>query len=133
MTRPRMQIGAVTITAAPAPRAGELARFYERLLGWRIVDEGPRGGWVQLHPPEGEVAPTLLGINIESDEQHERPVWPSKPGGQNATMHLDIGVDDLDEAVAWALEAGASLAEDQPQEHVRVMLDPHGNPFCLCL
>ncbi|MEV0284302.1 MULTISPECIES: VOC family protein [unclassified Kribbella] len=132
MTRPRMRIGAVTITAAPAPHARELARFYEQLLGWRIVDEGPKGGWVQLHPPEGETDRTLLGINIESDQEHERPTWPSKPGGQNATMHLDIGVDDLDEAVAWALQAGASLAEDQPQEHVRVMLDPHGNPFCLC-
>ncbi|WP_026257136.1 VOC family protein [Actinopolymorpha alba] len=132
MTRPRMQIGAVTITAPPAPHAPELARFYERLLGWRIVDEGPKGGWVQLHPPEGETGRTLLGINIESDQDHERPVWPSMPGGQNATMHLDIGVDDLDEAVAWALQAGASLAEHQPQEHVRVMLDPAGNPFCLC-
>lgn len=124
-----MQIGAVTITAAPTPRAGELARFYERLLGWRIVEEGPRGGWAQLLPPEGE---SLIAINIESDEEHERPVWPSEPGGQHATMHLDIGVDDLDAAVEWALQAGASLAEDQPQEHVRVMLDPHGNPFCLC-
>ena len=47
-------------------------------------------------------------------------------------MHLDIGVDDLDTAVAWAVEAGASLAEAQPQQHVRVMLDPHGHPFCLC-
>jgi hypothetical protein len=94
--------------------------------------KGPKGGWVQLQPPEGETDRTLLGINIESDQEHERPVWPSRPGGQNATMHLDIGVDDLDEAVAWALEAGASLAEDQPQEPVRVMLDPHGNPFCLC-
>lgn len=47
-------------------------------------------------------------------------------------MHLDIGVDDLAEAVAWAVEVGATLAEAQPQEHVRVMLDPHGHPFCLC-
>lgn len=46
-------------------------------------------------------------------------------------MHLDIGVDDLDAAVAWAVEAGASLAEVQPQQHVRVMLHPHGHPFCL--
>jgi phage tail tube protein FII len=53
-------------------------------------------------------------------------------GGQNATMHLDIGVDDLEEAVAWALQAGATLAANQPQEHVRVMLDPDGHPFCLC-
>ena len=47
-------------------------------------------------------------------------------------MHLDIGVDDLDEAVAWAGEVGATPAEIQPQERVRVMLDPHGHPFCLC-
>ncbi len=128
-----MRIGAVTITAHPAPHARELARFYERLLGWRIADEGPKGGWVQLHPPDGDPDRTLLGINIESDGEHERPVWPSNPGAQNATMHLDIGVDDLDEAVAWALQAGATLAENQPQEHVRVKTpDPAGNPFCLC-
>ncbi|WP_432885929.1 VOC family protein [Kribbella sp. CA-245084] len=133
MTQPRMRIGAVTITAAPAPHAGELARFYERLLSWQIVDEGPKGGWAQLHPPEGEPDGTLLGINIESDQEHKPPTWPSKPGHQNATMHLDINVDNLDEAVAWALQAGATLADHQPQPHVRVMLDPHGNPFCLCL
>jgi hypothetical protein len=33
--------------------------------------------------------------------------------------------------VAWAIEVGATLAENQPQEHVRVMLDPAGHPFCL--
>ena len=124
-----MQVGAVTITAAPAPRALELARFYERLLGWPIVHEGPEGGWAQLCPPEGEAGPTL---NIESDREYERPVWPSEAGQQHATMHLDIGVDDLEEAVAWALEAGATLAQEQPQEQVRVMLDPDGHPFCLC-
>lgn len=128
-----MRIGAVTITAAPPPHARELAGFYERLLGWQIVDEGPKGGWFQLHPPEGDPDRTLLGINIESDQHHEPPVWPSQPGHQRATTHLDIDVDDLDEAVTWALQAGATLAADQPQAHVRVMLDPHGNPFCLCL
>ena len=46
-------------------------------------------------------------------------------------MHLDIQVDDLDEAVAFALEGGAELAAFQPQETVRVMLDPAGHPFCL--
>ena len=46
-------------------------------------------------------------------------------------LHLDIAVDDLRAGVAWALEAGATEAEYQPQEHVRVMLDPAGHPFCL--
>jgi hypothetical protein len=46
-------------------------------------------------------------------------------------MHLDIEVPDLDAAVAGAIEAGATLADFQPQEKVRVMLDPVGHPFCL--
>jgi catechol 2,3-dioxygenase-like lactoylglutathione lyase family enzyme len=128
MGRPRLQVGAVTITSEPG-RARELADFYHRLLGWPIVDVGAKGGWAQLRPPEGETGPT---INVEEDRAHGRPVWPSQPGQQTATMHLDIGVDDLDAAVAWAIGAGATQAEHQPQQHVRVMLDPHGHPFCLC-
>ena len=46
-------------------------------------------------------------------------------------IHLDIEVDNLDDGVAWAIEAGATLAEHQPQDDVRVMLDPAGHPFCL--
>ena len=34
-------------------------------------------------------------------------------------------------SVAWAVQTGAALAEHQPREHVRVMLDPAGHPFCL--
>lgn len=128
MDRPRLQVGAVTITSEPA-RARELADFYQRLLGWPILHEDADGGWAQLSPPDGVAGPT---INIEADRHHARPAWPSKPGEQTATMHLDIGVDDLDAAVAWALEVGATQADDQPQQHVRVMLDPHGHPFCLC-
>jgi len=48
-------------------------------------------------------------------------------------LHLDIQVDDLDAAVEHAVAAGARLADHQPQERVRVMLDPAGHPFCLFL
>ncbi len=48
-------------------------------------------------------------------------------------MHLDLAVDDLDSSVADALELGARLAEFQPQDDVRVLLDPAGHPFCLYL
>ena len=58
-------------------------------------------------------------------------MWPSEPGKQHTTIHLDIAVKDLSAAVTWAIEAGAALAEYQPQEHVRVMIDPAGHPFCL--
>ena len=46
-------------------------------------------------------------------------------------IHLDIGVPDLDEGVAFALEAGHPEAAHQPQDDVRVMLDPSGHVFCL--
>jgi hypothetical protein len=46
-------------------------------------------------------------------------------------LHLDLEVDDLDAAVSYALECGAELPDFQPQEKVRVMLDPAGHPFCL--
>jgi hypothetical protein len=47
-------------------------------------------------------------------------------------MHLDIEVKDLDAAIADAVALGARVAEFQPQDNVRVLLDPAGHPFCLC-
>ena len=44
-----------------------------------------------------------------------------------------LGSRDLDAAVAYAVESGATVAEFQPQDGVRVCLDPDGHPFCLFL
>ena len=129
---PRMDVTSVTI-GAPAPR--ELAAFYARMLGWPIAVEEParpgyppEDGWAQMRPPAGQVGPRL---NFEYEAEYTRPVWPSEPGRQHTTIHLDIAVEDLGAAVTWAIEAGATLAEYQPQKHVRVMIDPAGHPFCL--
>lgn len=46
-------------------------------------------------------------------------------------MHLDLQVGDLESAVAEAA-LGATVAGHPPQEHVRVLIDPAGHPFCLC-
>jgi catechol 2,3-dioxygenase-like lactoylglutathione lyase family enzyme len=130
--RPRMDVTSVTI-GAPDPRA--LAAFYARLLGWPVTAEDPprpgnppEDGWAQVRPPDGTAAPTL---NFEYETHYTRPAWPSEAGRQHITEHLDIYVDDLDAAVAWAVEAGATVASYQPQEDVRVLLDPAGHPFCL--
>ena len=48
-------------------------------------------------------------------------------------MHLEIKVEDLPTAVAHAVAQGATLAGFQPQDDVRVCLDPAGHPFCLFL
>jgi hypothetical protein len=49
------------------------------------------------------------------------------------SIHLDIKVTDLAAAGAHAVAAGAELADYQPQDDVRVYLDPVGHPFCLFL
>jgi Glyoxalase-like domain len=83
-------------------------------------------GWVKLRPLAGGA-----GLSFHHEDEYQRPTWPSRAGSQLMMMHLDIAVDDLDAGVAWASELGATLAEHQPQPHVRVMLDPDGHPFCL--
>ncbi|MHA6628301.1 VOC family protein [Pseudonocardia sichuanensis] len=120
MGRPTMMLTA-TVLDAPDPRG--LARFYQQLFGWPIVDDEP--DWVTLRPPGGGP-----GLSFQLEELYERPAWPAERERQQMMLHLDIEVEDLDAAVAHALAAGATLAEFQPQEQVRVVLDPVGHPFC---
>src|SRR3954451_13551431 len=121
MDAPRTLLAA-TVIGAPDPR--KLATFYEHLLGWSRVADEP--GWVMLKPPGGGT-----GLSFQEEESYAPPVWPAGAGDQQMMAHLDIAVDDLTAAVAWAEQAGARVAEFQPQDGVRVMLDPAGHPFCL--
>jgi catechol 2,3-dioxygenase-like lactoylglutathione lyase family enzyme len=114
----------LTATVLDAPDARDLAAFYQRLLGWQIGRAEP--DWVTLRPPAGGA-----GLSFQTETAYARPTWPAGPGDQQMMMHLDIQVDDLDTASAHALAAGATLADYQPQDDVRVYLDPAGHPFCL--
>jgi catechol-2,3-dioxygenase len=112
--------------AIEAPDPGGLARFYARLLDWPVVHEEP--------------GTTVLGVEggssfvvFQHAEGYVPPEWPPAEGRQRPMMHLDVQVGDLDEAVQEAVGLGATLAGEQPQDTVRVMLDPAGHPFCLCL
>jgi glyoxalase superfamily protein len=109
------------------PDARELAHFYARLIDWRIFNESD--SWADLAPS------VHAGYNLafKTEADYVRPVWPTEEGKPQISMHLDLEVDNLDDAVAHAVGIGAELASYQPQEHVRVMLDPAGHPFCLYL
>jgi catechol 2,3-dioxygenase-like lactoylglutathione lyase family enzyme len=114
-----------TVLSTPDPAA--LATFYAALLGWE-VSPGEDPTWRTVRIPG-----TTHYLGFHLDEAYQRPVWPSRPDRQQMQLHLDIGVADLETAVADALALGAALAETQPQDDVRVLLDPHGHPFCLYL
>lgn len=121
MTPPRFDVHG-TVISCPDPRA--LASFYEGMLGWSRIDDQP--DWVVLGP---DAPGPRLSFHI--DGSFEAPVWPSSDGRQQMQLHLDIATDDLGAAVERACALGAKVAEDQPQDDVRVMLDPVGHPFCL--
>jgi catechol-2,3-dioxygenase len=110
-----------------APDGRELAHFYARLLSWQIFNENERGATVAPSEDAG------YNLAFETEEHYVRPVWPTEEGKPQMMMHLDVEVDDLEEAVAYAVSVGAEVAAYQPQETVRVMLDPAGHPFCLYL
>lgn len=110
-----------------APDAHELAAFYRALLGYETRTEEP--DWVVVVPAAGGAGTTLA---FQTEPEYVPPVWPAPgPGEQRMMLHLDVEVDDLHAATAWALSCGARLADFQPQDDVRVLLDPAGHPFCL--
>ena len=136
----------VTGTNIDAPDANALADFYRRLLGWETRTEEP--GWVVLRAPRGnQPGSNQPGgkqpgsdqpggghtLNFQTEARYTAPVWPAGPGDPQMQMHLEIAVDDLEASVAHAVAQGATLAAFQPQDDVRVCLDPAGHPFCLYL
>jgi hypothetical protein len=88
------------------------------------VDEDATGA--TLSPPQ-----EYAYLAIQRAPDFVPPVWPAVAGEQQMMMHLDVEVDDLALAVEDAVALGATVAEFQPQDNVRVLLDPAGHPFCL--
>lgn len=119
--RPRTTLTGVVLDALDVP---VLARFYRDLLGWDVVADEP--GWAKLLPPGGGSS-----IAIQLEPLYAPPAWPSRTDAPQMMSHLDIEVEDLEAASAYAVALGATIAHFQPQDDVRVHLDPAGHPFCL--
>lgn len=115
--------GAVTVDAVDA-RA--LAEFWGRLLDrpWTALD-GERAGWYQ-------VAPTATGgpgLTVQ-------PVPATSAVTARSPVHLDLWVDDLDDAAARVVALGGTVPDPLVVQHldrgrVAVVADPEGHPFCL--
>ncbi len=123
MTRPSLKL---TGTVLDTDDVEGLSGFYLRLLGGAVVTDEPPD-WRTIELPGGS------RLSFQTEENHVPPVWPAGAGQPPMQMHLDILVQELAPAVAWAVECGARLSEFQPQDDVRVLQDPAGHPFCLYL
>ena len=109
----------------PDPRA--LADFYRELVGGDITHADDE--WVNLR----DGGAVLLSFQLVPD--FRAPDWPA--GDPPQQFHLDVTVDDIEDAERGVLERGATKHAVQPGEeeedgNFRVYLDPVGHPFCLC-
>lgn len=97
------------------------ARFYAAALGWEITYSDDDYGMV-----EGDG----VKIGFGKIEQFRPAPWPDESGAKR--FHLDLHVDDLDEAAMKLCELGATQPDHQPGAgRWRVLLDPDGQPICL--
>lgn len=100
------------------PDPDQLAQFYLRLLGGRILWTSPTSVGLQV--------PGLLLIP-QRVADYRRPAWPGA-----SIVHLDLSAGrELGEPVERAIALGAQLVDDQPDARWRVLLDPAGHPFCI--
>lgn len=114
---------AATVLQSPEPLV--LARFYGALTGWTVYEDDPT--WARIRPEDGP------GLSVQFEPEWVPPTWPGSKDAPGMQLHLDFQVEDLPAAVRRAVSLGATQAEYQPQDDVRVMLDPDGHPFCLFL
>ena len=122
MDAPRFSLRS-TVLGTPDPRG--LASFYQSLLDWELVADEDE--WVVIAASGGK----LGRLAFQLEQFHVPPTWPAGPDDQQMQVHLDIGVSSLESGVERAESLGAKPASYQPQDDVRVMIDPAGHPFCL--
>ncbi|MBO1329961.1 VOC family protein [Streptomyces sp. VRA16 Mangrove soil] len=98
----------------------------ERVAGfWGALLDCPRlparPGWVYLGRPDSP-QPRL----------NFQPVTAAHHG--KVRLHLDVGVDDIDQGIAQVMELGGTFTgerHDYDEGVVVVMADPEGHEFCL--
>lgn len=118
---PAFRLLAITLDC---PDPVRLAQFYSEALDLPITVSTP--GFV-LVGREGSP-----GLGFYRVDDYRPPTWPESAVPKQ--VHLDLGVDDLDEAQVRLIALGAIEPEVQPLPHKRrVLLDPAGHPFCITL
>ena len=116
--------------ALDTPDPAGLARFYCDLLGWHV--ERADDDWVTIRGDDGAGPGAAPRLAFQLAPDFVAPTWPDPGVPQQA--HLDLAVDDLETAGAFAESVGARRVHGPGTEQdFWVYLDPAGHPFCLCV
>jgi catechol 2,3-dioxygenase-like lactoylglutathione lyase family enzyme len=112
----RVEVAAVVVEVSDLDRA---TAFWTGLLGSSVLDQGD--GWVDV---------ALLGVNgpALSLQQARGRRW------RRSRLHLDVVVDDVEQAVSRAVLLGGSTGPHVPgagSARWQVLSDPDGNELCL--
>ena len=100
-----------------------LATFYAQMLGWDVLHSADEYAMIG----DGSTS-----IGFGRVPGYSAPGWPAETSPKR--YHLDFSVDDLDKAEQQALALGATKPGEQPDPaRWRVLLDPGGHPFDICL
>ena len=93
------------------------AEFWSQLLGLPISYQSP-----EFYVVSSDERTSGLGFQLAPD--HEPATWPDPSIPQQ--MHLDVMVDDMEEAERQVVALGAKALGG-----LHVFADPAGHPFCL--
>jgi catechol 2,3-dioxygenase-like lactoylglutathione lyase family enzyme len=120
-----MQVNHQIVVFDAADLAAE-SRFWSGVLGGTVDAEDD---WHMILV-DGK---PKIGVQLAPD--HDRPEWPD---GTPQQIHMDLWVQDFDEAHDEVMALGArvlqsvdALDSDRP-DAFHVYADPAGHPFCLC-
>ncbi|CAN5619289.1 VOC family protein [soil metagenome] len=117
-----VMIGKLRSTLLDCRDPSELARFYADILGGSAPADDNE--WVVLTDPSGR------RIAFQRGPEHQPPNFPDPQGSQQ--FHLDIEVDDIDDAEPKVLALGATRVQDAEEDGTfRVYRDVAGHTFCL--
>jgi predicted enzyme related to lactoylglutathione lyase len=107
------------------------AAFYARALGL-APGRRYRSVWLEMLG-----APVPIDLVAHAAGEPPSPAAPSarRDYARHWTpVHLDVVVEDVDAAVARAVEAGAKVevpAREEPYGRIAILSDPFGHGFCL--
>lgn len=119
------------LVALDTPDPAGLARFYCDLLGWQVERDDESDDWVTIRAEDERGPGTGARLAFQRATDFVAPTWPDPGVPQQA--HLDLAVDDLASAGAFAESVGARRVHGPgAEEDFWVYLDPTGHPFCLC-